>query len=297
MLVADVTWRRADDSSYQSGLTIWIEGDNSPAFLPLNSGKNLEWVFRGPRLCIGSRDEVGRMVRCPEGSVILRSGTRCGPCAAMDIADPCIRCDGRSCRAPEGRRVQCESTDYVVYLVAFNDKTLKVGVSTKRRVLTRWIEQGADFGGILQDIQGGRKARLVEHRLSRRKGIFKQVHSSRKIRGLSLSLDTSEAQALADDFLKSLDDPFIGIEADLEDLGKYYRLPRFERPPQPWKKRAQPVDKRPLVGEILGMKGPILITQIGSALTAADLKQVVGYSIDQDSDITVISQTGLSDFF
>ncbi len=297
MLVADVTWRQKNGTSYESGLTVWPEGSGSPAFLRMSKGKELEWVFRGPRLCVGSHDNAGRMIRCPEDSVILRSGTRCGPCAAMDIADPCIRCDGRSCRAPEGRRIQCESTDYVVYLVVFNDSTLKVGVSTKKRVLTRWVEQGADFGGVLQDIEGGRKARLAEHRLARRKGIFKQVHSSRKIRSLPLSLELEQAQALADEFLSSLDDPFIGIETELESLGKHYMLPPLERPPSPWKKRSEPVDKRPLTGEVVGMKGPILITSIGSALTATDMKQVVGYSIDRDSDITVITQTGLADFF
>ncbi|TFF93705.1 DUF2797 domain-containing protein, partial [Candidatus Thorarchaeota archaeon] len=165
MLVAKVTWRPDESGSYYSGLTVWTQADDSPKFLPLERGKELSWTFRGPRLCVGSVDASGRMMKCPEESVILRTGTRCGPCAAMDITDPCIRCDGRTCLAQEGRRIQCEATDYVVYVVVFNDKTMKVGVSTKKRVHTRWIEQGADYGGILQEVQGGRKARLVENRL------------------------------------------------------------------------------------------------------------------------------------
>jgi hypothetical protein len=215
----------------------------------------------------------------------------------MDITDPCIRCDGRTCLAQEGRRIQCEATDYVVYIVVFNDRTMKVGVSTKKRVHTRWIEQGADYGGILQEVQGGRKARLVENRLGRRKGLTKAVHSSRKIRALTMELDCREAQSLTDEFLERLDDPFIGTSAELEDLSRYYSLPAFERPPQPWRKRSDKIDERSLAGEILGMKGSLLLSAIGSAVTAADLRQVIGYTIDQDSDITIVTQTGLTDFF
>lgn len=297
MLVAGVKWRVTDSGSYQSGLTVWIPVDDSPSFVPLTKGKELSWVFRGPRLCIGSVDQTGRMVKCPEDSVLLRKGIRCGPCAAMDITDPCIRCDGRVCRAQEGRRVQCEATEYVVYMVIFNDKTTKVGVSTKKRVRTRWIEQGADYGGILQEVQGGRKARLVEHRLGRRKGLTKQVHGSRKIRSLTLNLGLAKAQSLADGFIQGLDDPFIGMNVEMEDLSRHYDLEDFDRPPKAWRKRSEPVDERPLAGTIVGMKGSLLITAIGSSYTATDLRHVVGYSIDQDSDITIVTQTGLSDFF
>jgi hypothetical protein len=297
VLVADVTWIPTDGGSYQSGITVWLPSDDKPAFLPLPRGKELSWVFRGPRLCIGSYDEAGKMVKCPEDSVLLRGGVRCGPCAAMDMNDPCIRCDGRICTALEGRRIQCESTDYVVYMVIFNDQTAKVGVSTKRRALTRWIEQGADYGGVLQELQGGKRARRLENRLGRRKELTKQVHSSRKIRSLSSKLQPVQAQSLADSLLEKINDPFIGTGVELEDLSKYYNLSPFERPPQPWKKRSEPVHERSLVGTVIGMKGPLLITSIGSSYAATDLKQVIGYSIDLDSDITVVTQTGLSDFF
>ena len=297
MLVSNVSWILQEDGSYQSGLRVWMPSGDEPVFIPLKIGKELSWVFRGPRLCIGSIDENGHMIRCPEDSVLLRSGTRCGPCSAMDYMDPCIKCNGRNCTAPEGRRVQCDSTDYVVYMVLFNDRTMKIGVSTKRRYLTRWIEQGADFGGVLQEIKGGRQARLIENRIGRRQGATKMVSSTRKINGLMLQLDLDEAQNIARTFLDDLADPFVGTEVTLESLSGHYNLSDFERPPRPWKKRSEQVHERPLVGTIAGMKGSLLITHIGSEYTAADLRQTIGYTINPATDITVVTQTGLADFF
>ncbi|MGQ4912152.1 MAG: DUF2797 domain-containing protein [Candidatus Thorarchaeota archaeon] len=297
MLVADVSWIPEAGGTYKAGISVWMPKEDDPVFVPLMPGKEVSWVFHGPRMCIGSIDERGRMVKCPEDSIILRSGTRCGPCSAVNIMDPCIRCDGRSCNAVEGRRIQCESTDYVVYMVIFNDRTLKIGVSTKRRHLTRWVEQGADYGGVLQEIEGGRQARLIENRVGRRKGATKQVRSGRKIKGLEQTLDAESAQSIADTFLDQLDDPFIGTHVELSDLSKYYTLGKLDRPPVPWRKRSDPINGRPLVGTVVGMKGSLLVTRLGSENTVIDMKQVIGYTIIPESDITVVTQTGLTDFF
>jgi hypothetical protein len=150
---------------------------------------------------------------------------------------------------------------------------------------------------VLQEITGGRQARLVENRIGRRQGATKTVSTSRKIKGLTKQLDIEDAQSIANDFLQGLDDPFIGIEVKLESLEGYYSLEEFSRPPRPWKKRSEAVHERPLVGTVAGMKGSLLITRIGSEYTATDLKQTIGYTINPESDITVVTQTGLEDFF
>ena len=121
-----------DDESFLSGLRVWNGGD-IPDFIPILRGENVSWVFRGPRRCIGSIDESLISIRCPEDSIILQRGMqRCGPCSALDFVDPCIRCDGRNCMASTERRSQCDNTDYAVYLVVFNDETLKIGVSSEK---------------------------------------------------------------------------------------------------------------------------------------------------------------------
>ena len=297
MQVLGVSWRSQKDGSFVSGLRVWKDSD-SPEFIPINSGDQLSWVFRGPRRCIGSIDSSLKSIRCPEDSIILQRGmTRCGPCSALDFVDPCIRCDGRTCLATSERRTQCDDTNYVVYLVVFTDETLKVGVSSEMRVRTRWVEQGADFGGVLHLVQGGINARRIEDRLGKNPKVAKQVRGERKIRGLLNKLDLDAAQSIVDDFILEVKSDEIGNQVELEDLSKYYSLVDVDTQPYPWRSRTEPIDDRPLVGEVAGMKGSLLVTSLGSTYTVIDLKQVIGYSLDYDGDITMVTQTGLGDFF
>ena len=293
----DVAWKTSDNESYESGLNVWMEEADTLVFLPITPKKHLNWVFIGPKRCIGNFDPTGKYVKCPEDAVILRQGIRCGPCSAVDFYDPCIRCDGRTCLASEARRIQCDMTDYALYVVLFNDSTLKVGVSTKKRVRLRWIEQGADYAGIIQTITGGRKARRIEDRLGKHSDVTKVVRGERKIKSLQKTLDIDLAQSIVDDFLVGIDTIELGTNVELQDLSKYYSLPPLEIKPIPWRKRSDPIDQRPLVGDVVGMKGSLLVTSIGSSYTVTDLKQVIGYSLHTDGDITMVTQSGLMDFF
>lgn len=297
MQILGVTWRLQDDGTFESGLRVWKDND-SPEFIPIIPEDDLSWVFRGPRRCIGSIDSTLKSIRCPEDSIILQRGTtRCGPCSAMDFVDPCIRCDGRACLATIDRRVQCDTTKYVVYLVVFNDETLKIGVSSEKRARTRWVEQGADFGGILHLVQGGINARRIEDRLGKNSKVTKQVRGERKIRGLLSKLDLDAAQSIVEDFILEVKSDEIGNHVELEDLSSCYSLADVDTQPYPWKSKTEPIDDKPLVGKVVGMKGSLLVTSLSSTYTVIDLKRVIGYSLDYDGDITLVTQTGLMDFF
>ena len=297
MQVANVTWRMIDGNRFESGLRIWKENEKTPSFLSLPPGKKISWEIRGPKRCIGSINESGKLIPCPENSVILDSGQKCGPCSAGDIVDPCIRCDGRRCDAIDARKMQCESTDYVVYAVVFNDKTLKVGVSSKGRALIRWVEQGADYAAVLREISGGRTARRVEDRIGRQQGGTKQVRSERKTRSLMDKLDIKDAQSIVSDFTEDASHLELNSNVSLQDLSSFYTLEKLKTQPAIWRKRSQPIDGRTIVGQVEGMKGSLMVTSIDSSLLVVDLKQLVGYSINQDSDISMMTQTGLVDFF
>jgi hypothetical protein len=297
MQVAEVAWKPKNDGHFNVGLTVWKGEDQEPAFLPLPPKKKISWTIHGPKRCIGSIAASGRLERCPENSIILGAGQKCGPCQAGDIADPCIRCDGRRCDALEARKLQCDATTYVIYAVIFNDRTLKVGVSSKGRALTRWVEQGADYAGVLQEIIGGRTARRIEDRIGRLHGITKQVRSERKTRALLHQLDISEAQSLLTHFIENASHPELDLNAKLQDLSQYYTLKDLESQPAVWRKRSESIDGKVILGEIVGMKGSLMVTRIDTLLTVVDLKQIIGYTIDLDSDITLVTQTGLMDFF
>jgi hypothetical protein len=51
-----------------------------------------------------------------------------------------------------------------------------------------------------------------------------------------------------------------------------------------------------LLGDVVGMKGSLLVTRIGSAFTVADLKQLVGYMVLPDSPVKMVTQSGLLDY-
>ena len=297
MQIVDVAWKSTDNEKYESGLHIWRDGVDTLDFLRLSPGSHINWSFRGPKRCVGNFDATGKYVKCPEEAVVLRQGARCGPCSAVDFYDPCIRCDGRVCLASEARKIQCDVTDYALYLVVFSDSTLKVGVSSIKRTRLRWIEQGADFGGIIQTITGGRKARRIEDRLGKHSNVTKVVRGERKIKGLETTLDKDVAQSIVDDFIVGIESIELGTRIELEDLSKYYTLPILETKPTPWRKRSDSIDQRVLVGDVVGMKGSLLLTSIGKAYTVTDLKQVIGYSLESDGNITMVSQSGLMDFF
>ena len=297
MQVVDIIWKYMDDNHFDSGLQVWREADPNPGFLPLPRGKEVSWLIRGPKRCIGSVNESGKIVPCPENSIVFGSGNKCGPCSAVDVVDPCIRCDGRRCDAVEARRLQCESTDYVVYAVVFNDSTLKVGVSSKGRALTRWVEQGADYAGVLRQIKGGRTARRIEDRIGRQKGVTKQVRSERKTRALMENLSITEAHDIIHEFADHAKHLELDENINLQDLSTFYSLPRLDSQPIPWRKRSEPIDGRAIIGSVVGMKGSLLVISLESSLTVVDLRQLIGYLIDLDSDITLVTQTGLMDFF
>jgi len=296
MHIVNVTWRPTENNAFEHGVLSWMGAEELPKFTRLSPGDKLSWTIVGPRMCIGSRNKAGRLVLCPEHIASRPGQVRCGSCAAVDSMDPCIRCTGRICNASEERRTRCEETDYVVYLAVFNDQTLKVGVSTTKRVRTRWVEQGADFATVLAKIRGGRAARRLEDLIGRRRGATKQVRSKSKISSLMMQLDLTGAEELAKRFISSIQEVLPEFEMQLEDLSMYYNLDSLTARPLPWRKRSESMNGLQLLGDVVGMKGSLLVTRIDSAFTVADLKQLVGYTVDSDSPVTMVTQSGLLDY-
>jgi hypothetical protein len=150
---------------------------------------------------------------------------------------------------------------------------------------------------MLRSIRGGINARRIEDRLGKNPRAAKVVRGERKIRGLLDKIEIDTAQSIVEDFLLEIEDGEIGNSVELEDLSAYYTLSGIESKPNPWKSRSDKIDDHPLLGEVVGMKGSLLVTSLGSSYTIIDLKQVIGYSFKYDEDITMVTQSGLMDFF
>ena len=294
MQVIDVVWRPLKEG-FKSGLLAWQGDSNEPFFLQLQPTQEVRWSIEGPRICIGSRGQSG-LERCPKGTLLGKRGIRCGPCSAQDTFDVCVRCDGYSCLANDERRKKCEVTEYAIYIAVFNDRTVKIGVSKKDRVLTRLVEQGADYASIIKTITGGGQARVIEDKISRVKGLTKNVRSGRKIDSLTKCLMPDDAEELVKEVSMSAGD-LTQNPTDIIDLSKYYSLQGINKDPQLWHKSSESIAELQLLGEIVGMKGPLMVTRLAGALTVVNLKELQGYSINTEKDITIVTQSGLSDFF
>ncbi|MHA2433656.1 MAG: DUF2797 domain-containing protein [Candidatus Thorarchaeota archaeon] len=296
MHVLEVHWRLRNSQTFECGLLFWTEKADEPHFVPFDAKKTISWTIRGPRRCVGSIDSEGRRRKCPEIAVVGPGRRRCGLCSAMDIMDPCIRCDGRDCNASEERSESCSNAEYAVYLAVFNDSTLKVGVSKEARLLTRWVEQGADFGGVIARVKGGRRARQIEYDLSQGPNVTRQVSGERKASLLLQSLDHEKAQSIAQTYLGSIDAPEVERTTELMNLACYYGLNELHAEPHRWHPKGAELDGLQILGEVVGMKGPLLVTRINESFSVVNLGNLVGYAIDEDAEISIVSQTGIMDF-
>jgi hypothetical protein len=300
VILIDSKWQKNRSNGFDFGILIWRDNEEIPQFLSLQPNEKISWTFLGPKRCIGSRSSTGDMVRCPENTIVRKGKRRCGPCSAVDIYDPCIRCIGKSCNANQERAEKCAQTDYVVYLALFSDRSLKVGVSVQHRLLTRWVEQGADYGMVLAKVRGGMKARNIENTLATNTMLKKSVHSSRKAKSISTELSDVEADDCLSKFKESImKSPFnFDFEfSELTNLTKYYNLQQIQAEPIQWRDSKSKIDGKQLFGDVAGMKGTFLVTQIEHAYTVTNLRQLVGYSIDSEQEISTITQSGLLDYF
>ncbi len=293
MHIVSVKWKEKGEG-FSSGLTIRKENDKLE-FLQLKPGDQLAWTITGPKRCIGRVIEKRRMIACPLNSLVLK-GTKCQECSALDTFDPCIRCTGFQCLADSLRREECRESDYIIYLAVFNNGDLKVGVSSKKRVRIRWVEQGADFAGVLTEIRDGKAARKLEHEIGKHPSVTLAVSGYQKKNSLLKSLGFDEAHLIVNNFLSSISSQFLYDDVVLDNLSSHYNLHSLDAEPLPWPQKNQSIIDHQLLGEVVGMKGALLVTRIGHAYRVISLKRLIGYNIEEGISDPIDTQSGLLDF-
>ncbi|MHA1770199.1 MAG: DUF2797 domain-containing protein [Candidatus Thorarchaeota archaeon] len=291
------TWRETSQG-FVHGLTGRSLNTDQSEFYELTRGEQIKWTITGPRRCIGFRGSDGLFHQCPEKAIIQGGGTQCGPCSGMDYLSECIRCNGSVCNATPQRREHCKNTDYVVYIVVFAGGRVKVGVSTKGRYRTRWVEQGADFAGIIKNVRDGKIARQIESKIGTLQSVSMVVSRRKKADALSKRIEYTEAKRLTNAVLSKIPPNLIDDHnVELEDLSRYYLIEELDSEPHPWRSQSRRIDNLSIVGEIVGMKGSFLITRNGTAFQYIDLKGIIGYTLTPDTTAHVTTQAGLLDFF
>lgn len=264
--------------------------------MPIQLGKNIHWRITGPRRCTGYYQDTGWQP-CPNDSVLRRNQIRCRGCSRLDEYSPCIRCRGDTCLANEERQKQCMETPYGVYLALFGNDIIKVGVSSMSRILLRWIEQGADYGAIIAEVEGGQEARKTERIVAKRTDISDAVHRTRKQSSMSMRLNAAAAEEIILEVIEEMDFAKLHQRPEIIDLSCYYGFKTLPSEPLTWLESNASMENSMLDGRICGVKGSNILVERKSALFIADLRRLLGYDLAQlKFPPETIMQSGLEHF-
>lgn len=189
---------------------------------------------------------------CPHHSEAIPACPSC----SLSGHYPCIRCDGSVC-INTTRRMRCAQGTYAVYLASFGDK-IKVGVSSRGRLMQRWLEQGAEFACELAVLTDGMKARKMENGIGRL-GVRKAISYAHK-------MDSKPDRRFIDAAIQKLTSRFSWLKTDPQvyELSSFYpHLPRL------------PLEICDLVGQSGGVRGHLLLLEN----KVIDLKKLLGWRV------------------
>ncbi len=300
MLVSSVEWRHLGERWGCSLLCL----DKGYSRISLDPGSQFAFRVLDGRFCVGytglSSKGGGRLDSwreqrpCPN-CVEVERGIHCGDCSSVDVMRACLRCDGTVCFAhPEVKRA-CEASTAYVYLASFGDGRIKAGVSRGRRVLKRWVEQGADVA--LKVLAGnGMEVRRFESRIQRELGALNHVRSSLKVDPVRRQADVDAALALLEAFRGRVHDLFpeeSHYNEEPQVILPLYGLPDFDKRPLQIRVR----EGLEASGIVLGAKGPVLFMEMNGLPYSLQLNRLRGRRIETQRITPSSSQAGLGLFF
>ncbi len=208
----------------------------------LEAGNVLSYSL-GTRHCAGTIDD-GQHVPCDRPAAPY--------CEYHTSTWICARCTG-TCLKDE---MDCYE-EHAVYIAAFAPDTFKVGVTKHRRLETRLREQGADRAAHVHTVSNGRIAREIEAEIAAR--LVDRVRTDAKVDALASEVDETAWEAVLEAF--DVIDRYAfdhGIDVDV-----------------------RPVRETIASGTVVGVKGRLLVVERGGTTYAVDMRDLVGYELDE----------------
>ena len=202
------------------------------------------------KVCVGYFDDDNHYVACPSNATVSRFD-QCPECSTESFIphQECIfepRCDGELCDLEFCRR------EHVLY-VAFYDTTMKIGMSSSRRVERRLIEQGADAFSILGSFPSRKKAREAEKDISARMRIPQSHRQDVLLQNLVRSVDIRAIESRHEVLSASLGHVYNLTPEKLQFLDRYpigLPLPQSPKLQDSWGRHR---------GSFVGIKGRWLV--------------------------------------
>ena len=251
----------------------WFEPGARVDELPLAAciGRPLELRFEGEINCVA----CGRSVKktFSQGFCFPCSQSRAAADICMVKPELCHYFDeANPCREEDFAQTQCFAP-HVLYVSLTSG--LKVGITRRANVPSRWIDQGAVRAMPLAELPSRREVGLVEHELA-------QIYADRThwMRMLKEDAPEGDLEAFAESVLDELEE--MGVEALDEDeiVAREFRYPVLA---YPTKVTSFNLDKAPVAGGLLqGIKGQYLIFDAG----VINVRKYSGYRVSVHGDVS-----------
>ncbi len=244
----------------------WHDPDARAAELPLNGllGRALELRFEGAINCVACGRAVKKTFN--QGFCFPCSQTRAAADICMVKPELCHYFeDGNPCRDEAFAQARCFQP-HVLYVSLTSG--LKVGITRKPNVPSRWIDQGAVRAIPLAELPSRREVGLVEHELA-------QVFDDRThwMRMLKEERPEGDLAEMAEQVLDELEE--MGV-AELDEDARVEHVFRYPVLAYPEKVASHNLDKAPTAGGVLqGIKGQYLIFDTG----VINLRKFSGYRV------------------
>lgn len=214
-------------------------------YITLSEGRELDLEVVDQRRCTGFHSRPGNHAPCPEFRKI-ESGSQCGECRGKDVYT-----DYR--RGNSGKGLDAE---FSVYLAQCGQK-VKVGVTKRSRLETRWKEQGANYAAEIFSGLSADEALEKEKEISGN-GITERIRKEEKV-------------GSSDEKISKVLDK-LGLEADIERVSKPLRCSKVVR------KGRFPSPIRQVQGQIISNGSVCLAVSSGKCVIKAQQQNLSGFT-------------------
>ena len=238
-------------------------GDELIAMNPL-IGKKISLKFEGEIYCLSTGQKIKKSYNQGFSYKAFMSLACCDIC----IVKPnlCHYHKG-TCREPEWGEKNCMAP-HIVYLA--NTSKVKIGITRKSQIPTRWMDQGASFALPILECKDRYTAGLIEAEISKQmsdktnwRDMLKGVLQEEDLEAHREDIYEQFADLLDDMNAEDLEDPVVKINYPVEQY--------------PEKVSSLSFDKKPLIeGTLMGIKGQYLILDTG----VLNIRKHQGYQIE-----------------
>jgi len=156
------------------------------------------------RFCIGSYDlKTFHAIPCLHiSSMTHKKGNVCFDCSKSNSFNPSFY--NVPVSSLSLKQQEYNLRPHHVYLALFDEHHIKVGISQKNRILTRWLEQGARVATVIFECDNAYLAREIEEKISKELRLAETLRNDQKRQYLKRKTNFEKASAILDELIPKI---------------------------------------------------------------------------------------------